>query len=439
MAVLGSVLLLWILSVVGVVSAQLNVTITLRDTYAFGPGSFSATSGESVDLRLVNAGALDHTFTLFAQADADVPVDDSMALVDYYVANAKIVDLILAGGEQLSSAFTTPLTVGTYTFVCMSPGHAASGMHGTMTVATAPPTVAILAPIDGSILGSPSVMVSGTASDDLGVDRVELSIDAMSWVLASGTTSWSGTLPLAGGPNTIFARATNTEGNTATDSVAVTVDTADPTVAIASPSNGASLNSISVVVSGTASDDGAVASVELGLDDTNYILASGMTSWTGPLTLAEGSNTIFARATDTVGNTATVSVAVTVDTVKPTAVAGGDQTVQAGAMASFDGSASSDDVAIVSYEWDFGDGTAGTGPMATHVFADPGAYRVTLTVRDPSGNTHTDVLNVTVEAAPIAPVPPEVVMVWVLGAIAAVAAGVALLLWRRRGGMKEKG
>ncbi len=55
----------------------------------------------------------------------------------------------------------------------------------------------------------------------------------------------------------------------------------------------------------------------------------GTTSWSAALTLVEGSNTIFARATDMSGNMATVSIAVTVDTVKPTAVAGEDQKVNA--------------------------------------------------------------------------------------------------------------
>lgn len=32
------------------------------------------------------------------------------------------------------------------------------------------------------------------------------------------------------------------------------------------------------------------------------------------------------------------------------------------------------------FEWDFGDGTTGTGSVATHVYAQPGSYPVTLTV-----------------------------------------------------------
>ncbi len=100
----------------------------------------------------------------------------------------------------------------------------------------------------------------------------------------------------------------------------MTVDTAKPAVAITSPADGATLGSTSVVVSGTASDDVAVEKVELSLDGTNYVLATGTTSWSGTLTLAEGPNTTFARATDTASNNATVAVTVTVRIPAPTPV-----------------------------------------------------------------------------------------------------------------------
>ena len=59
----------------------------------------------------------------------------------------------------------------------------------------------------------------------------------------------------------------------------------------------------------------------------------------------------------------------------------------------FDGSASHDDVGIVSYAWDFGDGTSSTGANAVenHVYTTKGNYSVTvtLTVRDGAGLTST--------------------------------------------------
>lgn len=54
----------------------------------------------------------------------------------------------------------------------------------------------------------------------------------------------------------------------------------------------------------------------------------------------------------------------------------------------FDARASSDrDGRVARYDWDFGDGTVGpdAGPTPTHVYRQPGAYPVTLTVTDDEG------------------------------------------------------
>ena len=52
----------------------------------------------------------------------------------------------------------------------------------------------------------------------------------------------------------------------------------------------------------------------------------------------------------------------------------------------FNGSTSSDgDGRIVSYSWDFGDGNTAVGERATHRYAQPGTYTVTLTVVDDLG------------------------------------------------------
>jgi PKD repeat protein len=66
---------------------------------------------------------------------------------------------------------------------------------------------------------------------------------------------------------------------------------------------------------------------------------------------------------------------------------------------SFDASGSQDpDGTIVSYDWDFGDGSAhGSGQSVTHPYA-PGTYTVTLTVTDNNGATATASRSVTATA-----------------------------------------
>jgi PKD repeat protein len=60
--------------------------------------------------------------------------------------------------------------------------------------------------------------------------------------------------------------------------------------------------------------------------------------------------------------------------------------VMAGGTVSFDANASYDqDGVVTSYDWDFGDASAGSGAGPTHVYSRPGDYLVRLTVHDDSG------------------------------------------------------
>ncbi len=77
----------------------------------------------------------------------------------------------------------------------------------------------------------------------------------------------------------------------------------------------------------------------------------------------------------------------------------------------FDGSRSFDrDGKITEYNWNFGDGTTGTGPKPTHKYAKPGTYQVKLTVKDDSGtecNTASDEMTVVLNAPPVADAGPD--------------------------------
>ncbi len=90
----------------------------------------------------------------------------------------------------------------------------------------------------------------------------------------------------------------------------------------------------------------------------------------------------------------------------PVADAGADQLVGVAQEVLFDASGSSDaDGAIVSYQWDFGDGSGASGMIVRHRFADSGRYPVTVTVTDDTdlgNNTVTDTAMVTVNQEPVA-------------------------------------
>ncbi|MDT7827289.1 malectin domain-containing carbohydrate-binding protein [Pricia sp. S334] len=64
----------------------------------------------------------------------------------------------------------------------------------------------------------------------------------------------------------------------------------------------------------------------------------------------------------------------------------------------FDSSGSDDDTGIVSYDWDFADGTPMvSGAEVSHTFTTSGTFEVTLTVADAEGETDTDTVTITVD------------------------------------------
>ena len=84
------------------------------------------------------------------------------------------------------------------------------------------------------------------------------------------------------------------------------------------------------------------------------------------------------------------------DNVMPVAEAGEDQSIAIGVAVWFDGTRSKDNNRISEYLWDFGDGATSTQAQPSHVYTEPGEYTVTLTVKDPAGNSASDTLTVTV-------------------------------------------
>ncbi len=102
---------------------------------------------------------------------------------------------------------------------------------------------------------------------------------------------------------------------------------------------------------------------------------------------------------DSEPNTTTADVTEVND--PPVADAGSDQTALVNENVTFDGSGSHDiDGAITKYDWEFGDGTTGTGMTTTHAYRAAGTYTANLTVTDNDGLTDTDTAIVTVTEVP---------------------------------------
>jgi len=148
-----------------------------------------------------------------------------------------------------------------------------------------------------------------------------------------------------------------------------------------------------------------------------------------PLITVEGANnTLEYWSVDKAGNEETHKfiTSIKLDKSKPIANAGQDQKVNVGDTVLFDASASTDNIGIVSYEWDFGDGESGTGVKVTHIYRKAGTYTVTLTVKDHAGNVGIHSVTVTVTE-----VFPTLLMVAAIIFAVIVIVAVILILRRR--------
>ncbi len=187
-----------------------------------------------------------------------------------------------------------------------------------------PPTVSITAPANGATV-SGTVSLTATASDAVGVARVEFSVDGV--LKNSDTTSpysysWNTTTE-TNGSHTLIARAYDAAGNSAANSVTVTAsnvvpDTTVPTVSITAPTSGSALSG-SVSVNVTASDNVGVTRVEISVDGivkSTDVTSPYSYSWNTFVEI-NGSHTVAARAFDAAGNSASVSVTVTISNVTP--------------------------------------------------------------------------------------------------------------------------
>jgi PKD repeat protein len=117
-----------------------------------------------------------------------------------------------------------------------------------------------------------------------------------------------------------------------------------------------------------------------------------------------GTYTAKLTVTDKDGGITSDTLTVTVSNIAPTIdTINGDITVNEGSVANFTATATDPGNDILTYTWNFGDGTDPIeGQTVNHIFADNGNYIVTLTVRDSDGAATVQTLNTKVSnVAPI--------------------------------------
>jgi PKD repeat protein len=175
-------------------------------------------------------------------------------------------------------------------------------------------------------------------------------------------------------------------------------DNSSPAATIsASAMTGVAPMTITFDGAGSTDSDGTIASYQWDFGDG--------TTGTGVSIeheFSDGTFTVTLTVTDNDQASASATVSVTIDAVPntlPEAIIDASATNgTAPLIIAFSGSDSSDsDGTIVSYEWDFGDGSSGTGDTVEHEFG-AGTFVVTLTVTDDSQGSTIDSVSITLEA-----------------------------------------
>ncbi|MES9942146.1 MAG: PKD domain-containing protein [Candidatus Thiodiazotropha sp. 6PLUC2] len=175
-----------------------------------------------------------------------------------------------------------------------------------------------------------------------------------------------------------------------------------PVADIGGPYSGTQNVELSFDASNSSDTDGIITSYAWDFGDGS----SGNGVQAAHTYTSTGSFNVTLIVTDDQGNSTTASTAVSIGAGNqpPVANAMGPYTSQADETITFDGSGSTDaDGMITSYDWNFGDGSFGTGISPTHAYADSGTYNVTLTVTDDNNAVDSDVTSVSVEQGNLAP------------------------------------
>ncbi len=169
----------------------------------------------------------------------------------------------------------------------------------------------------------------------------------------------------------------------------VEVGNPPPLITIKSPQN-KTYGTTPIDLTFTASE--STSWIGYGLDGQTNMTIPGNTTITPP----DGTHYVIVYANDTTGNMGVSNkVYFTIDTTPPEASflylpEEPEAELIFGAWkwkVLVNASASQDSVTkIVSYNWDFGDGTSGSGKSLTHTYRQVGSYNITLTVKDSADN-----------------------------------------------------
>jgi PKD repeat protein len=374
------------------VAGNYTVTLTLVDTY----GNLSTVS-HSIDIS--SGPVASFTFSPpHPQVNTSVSVDGSGSTDNGGTITSYTWDWgdgsANSTGVTQSHTYTSP---GTYTItLTVSDGtNSANTTHSVKVDAV--PVAAFSVTTAHPIAGS-SVAFTGSASNETGG-----SIASYSWNFGDGSAAGTGATPShtysASGMYTVALTVIDQDGYTGTVTHTVNVGVGPVAAFTSSPPHPLSGTSVAFDGSGSTDDVGTISSYTWGFGDGS----SAGTGVTPSHTYAAGGTYMVTLTVSDGTYSKSITHSVLVDS--PPAAAFSVTTAQpiVGSPVAFNGSASNEPGgSIVSYSWNFGDGSAaGTGATPSHTYSASGPYTVGLTVTDQDG--HTATVSHTVNVASTAP------------------------------------
>lgn len=190
-------------------------------------------------------------------------------------------------------------------------GNASDVTTSTYVIDTTPPVLAISTLSNGAYTNNETLNIAGTVMDHAGVKELTVNGTAIP-VNADGSFSYA--LLLKNGVNGITVAATDSVDNMAADTRTVTLDQTAPVLDVTTPADNSKTGKMLLELSGTV-DETSVVSVKV--KDSVQSAAMNGGTFTAPVILESGYNTIEITAADLAGNRSTAKRTVVFDDQMP--------------------------------------------------------------------------------------------------------------------------
>ncbi|MCX7882861.1 MAG: alpha-amylase family glycosyl hydrolase [Brevinematales bacterium] len=273
-------------------SAKTNITISFQDTIRPSLTLLSPTNN--------------HVTGSFLEISGNASDNSGLLAIVYKVDTLPWNALPLNGQSQ---SFSTNISIeeGSHTLSIYALDTASNTSLTNVlsfTAVVGMPSVIITTPPVDMLTNVSSLLCQGTASvASATISQVRVRVNNGTWQNATGSTSWSSPISLSEGTNTIEVSAISSANKTNTSVRVVVRDSTAPVVSVTTPTNGQTVLSSSITVSGTATDSlSGVAKIYLSLDEGDFVEASGTTSFSRTFSLTSGSHVLKVYAKDNAHN-----------------------------------------------------------------------------------------------------------------------------------------